>query len=111
MSGWQKQVTHEVNLARWRIVEIPYNLELDRHVFGQKREGGWRISSPIVEETDLWALTRDGGLYRKGGERLDSLDSEAAAALFYLLRKQGYSPTMSATLVDMARQAADDDRP
>ena len=79
----------ETHLARWCIVEVPHGLGLQRRMFGRKRGGGWRISSPIVEETSAWVRTQSVGLYHKDGVEM-ILEEQDLQALAYFLQHEGF---------------------
>jgi hypothetical protein len=78
----------ETHLARWRIVEVPCGLGLQRRMFGRKRGGGWRISSPIVEESSAWVCTQSGSLYYKDGAEM-IFEEPDLHALAYFLENEG----------------------
>ena len=87
MTGDAPRGTH---LARWRIVEVPHRLGLDRRMFGTKRGGGWRISSPIVEETPTWVRTTSGSLYHKDGVEMGTLEVPDLQVLAFFLEQEGF---------------------
>ena len=87
MTGGAPRETH---LARWRIVEVPHRLGLHRRMFGEKQGGGWRISSPIVEETGAWVRTQSGGLYHKDGVEMETLGEPDLQVLAYFMEKEGF---------------------
>ncbi len=87
MTGGASRETH---LARWRIVEVPHGLGLQRRMFGAKRGGGWRISSPIVEETSAWVRTQSGGIYHKDGVEMGALGELDLLVLAHFLEQEGF---------------------
>lgn len=82
--------SRETHLARWRIVEVPNGLELQRRMFGTKRGGGWRISSPIVEETSTWVRTQSGSLYHKDGVEMGTLEGPDLQVVAFFLEQEGF---------------------
>ncbi len=99
MTGGAPRETH---LARWRIVEVPHGLGLDRRMFGEKRGGGWRISSPIVEETSTWVRTHSGSLYHKDGVEMETLEEPDLQVLAYFLEKEGFDRRSTLCILALA---------
>ena len=96
----------ETHLARWRIVEVPHRLGMHRRMFGEKRGGGWRISSPIVEETGAWVRTHSGSIYHKDGVEMGTLEEPDLQVLAFFLEKEGFD--RRSTLFILALALAED---
>jgi len=92
----------ETHLARWRIVEVPRGLGLDRRMFGEKRGGGWRISSPIVDETTMWVRTQSGSLYHKDGTEMGTLEGPDLQVLAYFMETEGFDRRSTLSILALA---------